>query len=153
MSTPVGITVPKMLPITGTWTLPLTAYFFLLSARVSQLRMDSKKSVGNKTSEAEAAGNKPDPLEVAIRSHANYVENVPMALLAAAIVELNGGNRKILNGGLAALLLFRILHVEFGMRGVNARGPGRVIGHAGTAGFLGGMSAYAAYLVKGYWGF
>lgn len=81
------------------------------------------------------------------------MEYVPLALLGAAIVELNGGNRKILNGGLAALLLFRIMHVELGMHGANANGPGRLIGHLGTAGFLGGMSAYAAYLVKGYWGF
>lgn len=119
---------------------------------MSLLRVDSKKFIGNKT-DAEVAGKKPDPLEVAIRSHANYIENVPMALLAAAIVELNGGNRKILNAGLAALLLFRILHVEFGLRGLHANGPGRLIGHVGTAGFLGGMSAYAVYLVKGYWGF
>ncbi len=81
------------------------------------------------------------------------MENIPLALLTAAIVELNGGNRKVLNGGLAALLLFRILHVEFGLRSAEANAPGRLIGHFGTVGFLGGMSAYAAYLVKGYWGY
>ncbi len=117
------------------------------------MRVDKKRSIGSKPSEVDTEGNKPDPLEVAIRSHANFVEYVPMSLMAAAIVELNGGNRKILNGGLAALLLFRILHVEFGMRATDANSPGRVIGHAGTAGFMIGMSAYAAYLVKGYWGF
>ena len=76
-----------------------------------------------------------------------------MALLVAAIVELNGGNRKVLSSGLAALLLFRILHVEYGIRSRDANAPGRLIGHLGTAGFLGGMSAYAVYLVKGYWGY
>lgn len=138
--------------ITGTWSLPFTAYLFLLSARVSKLRVDNKKWIGSKTSEANNASNQVDPLEVAVRSHNNYLENVPLALLLAAIVELNGGNRKVLNGGLAALLVFRILHVEFGLRSDEARAPGRLIGHLGTSGFLGGMSAYAAYLVKGYWG-
>jgi uncharacterized membrane protein YecN with MAPEG domain len=109
--------------------------------------------IGNKISASSAPGNQADILEVAVRSHSNFVENIPLALLGAAIVELNGGNRKILNGGLAALLLFRILHVEFGLRSDDANSPGRLIGHIGTAGFLGGMSAYAAYLVKGYWGF
>ena len=110
--------------------------------------------IGSKSSEAaDTASNEIDPLEIAVRSHSNYVENIPMALLAAAIVELNGGNRKLLSGGLAALLLFRILHVEFGMRSPQANAPGRLIGHLGTAGFLGGMSAYATYLVKGYWGY
>jgi hypothetical protein len=59
----------------------------------------------------------------------------------------------VLSGGLAALLLFRIIHVELGLRGDNAMAPGRLTGHAGTLGFLAGMSAYAVYLVKGYWGY
>lgn len=116
-------------------------------------RVEHNKLIGDKASEAKSESNGVDPLEVAVRSHANFVENVPLALLGAAIVELNGGNRKILNGGLAALLLFRILHVEFGMRGADTAAPGRLTGHVGTLSFLGGMSAYAAYLVKGYWGF
>lgn len=153
MSVPIGITVPKMLPITGTWTLPFTAYLFLLTARVSRQRIESNKLFGNSTSETHAPGSQADPLEVAVRSHGNFLETVPLALFAAAIVELNGGNRKVLNGGLAALLLFRILHVEFGLRGAHGDAPGRVTGYLGTLGFLGGMSAYAAYLVKGYWGY
>lgn len=142
-----------MIAITGTWTLPFTAYLFLLSARVSKLRIDNKKLIGSKISESNTASKEVDPLEVAVRSHSNFVENLPLALLGAAIVELNGGNRKILNGGLAALLLFRIMHVEFGMYGADVNAPGRLFGHIGTIGFLGGMSTYAAYLVKGYWGF
>jgi uncharacterized protein len=137
----------------GTWTLPFTAYLFLLSARVSKLRIDNKQLMGNKISRPNAPSDEVDPLEVATRCHANYLENIPIALMTAAIVELNGGNRKIINGGLAALLLFRILHVEFGMRAADTNGPGRVIGHLGTAITLNGMAAYAVYLVKGYWGY
>jgi uncharacterized membrane protein YecN with MAPEG domain len=137
----------------GTWALPFTAYAFLLSARVSKVRMDHKQLMGNKITQESSQSNEVDPLEVATRCHANFLENVPLALMTAAIVELNGGNRKVINGGLAALLLFRILHVEFGMRAADTNGPGRDIGHVGTAGVWLGMAAYAAYLVKGYWGY
>lgn len=94
----------------------------------------------------------PDPLHLAIRSHANFVENVPLAMILAVIVELNGGSRKVLNYSMAALMAFRLAHVEFGMYGKNTLGRGRVIGHSGTQAWLVGMAAYGAYLVKGYWG-
>lgn len=90
---------------------------------------------------------------MATRCHQNFVENVPYALLLAGVVELNGGDRKTLNGALAALLLVRILHVEFGLRGPKNMAVGRPIGYFGTQGFIAGMAGYAAYLVKGYWGF
>jgi len=77
---------------------------------------------------------------------------VPLALLLASIVELNGGNRKVLNGSLGALLLLRILHVELGLMGPGSMSNGHPIGYFGTLGFIGGMAGYAAYLVKGYWG-
>lgn len=137
--------------VAGTFAVPFTAYLFLLSARVSRLRVEHKAYLGDKTSEVTKEGT--CPLQVAVRSHANYMENVPYAMILAGVVELNGGNRKVLTGSLAALLLFRILHVELGLRGDNANGLPRLIGHVGTAGFLAGMSTYALYLVKGYWGF
>ena len=98
-----------------------------------------------------------DPVFLASRCHTNFTENVPLALFTGAVVEMNGGNRKVLTGGLAALLLFRILHVEFGIRtkdgrGNQSMGPGRIVGHFGTLGFVLGMAGYAGWLVKGYWG-
>ena len=166
MSVPIGITVPKMLrefspsqlsinkltaaAVAGTFAVPFTAYLFLLSARVSRIRVDNKAYLGEKTADAGPDG--VCPLQVAVRSHANYIENIPYALILAGIVELNGGNRKVLTGSLAALLVFRILHVELGLRGKDAAARPRLIGHLGTAGFLAGMSGYALYLVKGYWG-
>lgn len=117
--------------------------------------MNSNKWLGNQSTEPKIAGDKdgPDPLEVAVRCLGNYVENIPMALMIAAIVELNGGHRRILNGGLAALFISRLIHVECGMLFPNTCGIGRPIGYFGTTGFLASMSTYAAYLVKGYWGF
>lgn len=87
------------------------------------------------------------------RCHQNFIENVPLALLLAGVVELNGGSRKALNAGLGALLVCRILHVEFGLKAPGNNGFGRAVGFFGTEVYLIGMAGYAAYLVKGYWGF
>jgi uncharacterized membrane protein YecN with MAPEG domain len=52
-----------------------------------------------------------DPLYVAIRAHANYVETVPMGLLLALVAELNGANRKCLAWALGVLWGLRVMHV------------------------------------------
>ena len=52
-----------------------------------------------------------DPLFVATHSHANFVENVPMALMLAGLAELNGGDRRVIGTALAGLLVLRIAHV------------------------------------------
>lgn len=119
--------------------------------------------VGTDTSKAKAkSDSKPksnhspaaeQALIVNARCHANFVENVPIALLMAAIVEMNGGDKQVLTGALGALFCFRIAHVEFGLRQEASMGWGRSIGYFGTLGFVLGMSLYAASLVKGYWGF
>ena len=95
---------------------------------------------------ATAGSGDSDPLLVARRCHGNFIENVPLALLMGAIVEMNGGDRRVLSGSFAALLLFRIFHVELGLRGEKATAPGRIIGHLGTLSFTMGMAGYAAYL-------
>ncbi|KAL8664402.1 MAG: hypothetical protein Q9202_003092 [Teloschistes flavicans] len=139
-----------MLPVTGTWTLPFTAYLLFLSNRVVYQRIKNKKYLGDKLS-AQAA--EPDQLFVENRCHQNFLENVPLAFTLAAIAELNGADRTILNYAFAALFALRIGHVELGIRSKDALGPGRLMGLLGSQAFLGGMAAYAAYLVKGYWGY
>jgi uncharacterized membrane protein YecN with MAPEG domain len=95
-----------------------------------------------------------DQLTLYSRCHQNSVENVPIALVFAAIAELNGGNKKILNYSLAALFALRVMHSEFGLLGKNdALGFGRPLGYFGTAGWTAAMAGYATYLVKGYWGY
>lgn len=54
---------------------------------------------------------------------------------------------------MATLLVLRIVHVEFGLKGENAMGWGRPTGYFGTQGFLAAMAVYSTYLVKGYWGY
>jgi len=152
MSTAVGITVPKMLPITGTFALPFTAYFIFLSGRVVKQRLNDEHFIGNDSSKTPEQ-KKYNPLVIATRCHENFAENVPLAFLLAAVAELNGANRKVLTGALGALLTLRVLHAEFGLRGPDAMSAGRPIGYFGTLGVLGGLAGYAAFLVKGYWGF
>ncbi|KAI1617310.1 membrane-associated, eicosanoid/glutathione metabolism protein [Exophiala viscosa] len=146
MSVPVGITVPKLFPVTGAFAPAFAAYYLYLNLQVSAVRSHKETYLGSK-------GDDDQKLLVADRSHGNFVENVPMALLVAAIAEANGGNRRTITGSLAALLLFRIVHVELGLKSQGSLGWGRPIGYFGTLGFVAGMSGYAAYLVKSYWGF
>ena len=122
----------------------------MLAIRVSLHRIDTKTSIGDKPSASEKAESK--DLLVASRAHANFTENVPLAILLGAIVEMNGGNRRALTAGFVALLLARIAHVEFGLRMEHANGKGRKIGHLTTLTFVTGMAGYAAWLVRGYWG-
>lgn len=165
----VGITVPKLLPVTGTFApgqtpffpqpsrCPLltivpafAAYFVLLNLRISVVRQSTKTFIGGDSKETSkpATG-----LLVASRSQANFVENVPLALLVASFAEINGGDRRVLTASLAALLFFRIVHVEFGLKAKDSLGWGRPVGYLGTQGLIVGLSAYAAWLVKSYWGF
>ena len=87
------------------------------------------------------------------RAHTNFIENVPLGLTLSAVAELNGANRKVLNYAMATLFVLRVLHAEVGIKGKGAMGWGRPIGYFGSQGFLAGMAAYGAYLVKGYWGY
>ncbi len=94
-----------------------------------------------------------DPLYLDKRAHNNFLENVPLAFVLAAVAELNGGNRKVINIAMGVLLALRVAHVEMGIKGKDTVGPGRPIGYFGTQACIGGLAAYGAYLVKGYWGF
>ena len=49
-------------------------------------------------------------LATAIRRHANFLENVPLALILMGIVEINGGNTVLLHVLGALLVLARIAH-------------------------------------------
>lgn len=109
-------------------------------------RIQSEQFVESKSSDAPD-----DKLAAAVRAQVNFTENVPLALLLAAFVELNGGSRKALTYALSALTVFRIVHAEFGIMGKGHIGNGRPIGFFGTQGVVVGLAAYAGYLVQGYW--
>ncbi|KAI9881101.1 MAG: hypothetical protein M1830_008259 [Pleopsidium flavum] len=148
-----GVPVPKMLPVTGTWTLPFAAYLLVLSNRVVMNRINNKKYLGDSLDSSSDPSSGADPLLLTTRAHANFLENVPLAFIMVAVAELNGGNRKALNIAMGVLLAMRIAHVEVGLKGKDTVGPGRPFAYFGSQAFLGGLAAYGAYLVKGYWGF
>ncbi|KAF3223702.1 hypothetical protein TWF679_000139 [Orbilia oligospora] len=142
-------------PITALALPIFTSYYSLLAYRVISTRVGSGVFVGDK-SKAEGKGHAqdtPDPLTIATRSHANFAENVPLALTITALAEINGADRNVLLSALGTLFLLRVGHVEFGLRRPAALGPGRIIGFLGTLGYLVGMSGYVAWLTKGYWGY
>ncbi|KAG4429566.1 hypothetical protein IFR05_014957 [Cadophora sp. M221] len=156
MST-VGIAVPKLLPIAGTWAAPFTLYNIFLSNRIFSQRIKTEVYFGDKdTSTSTSTTTKYSPLELASHSHTNFLENVPLAFILLIIAELNGGNRKALHYTMASLLALRIAHAEAGLMvkgNFGDGGVGRPIGYVGSLGVLGGLAAYAGMLVKGYWGF
>ncbi|MCJ1274301.1 hypothetical protein MMC21_002096 [Puttea exsequens] len=154
MSSPlrVGVPVLKMLPITGTWAVPFTAYLIYLSNRVVFRRLSDEKYVGDRSDKA-STDDARDPLLLETRAHNNFLENVPFAFALVTIAELNGANRKILNYAMATLFVLRIAHVELGLRGNEAMGYGRPVGYYGTQGFLAAMAGYCGWLSKDYWGY
>lgn len=122
---------------------------------MTALRIKHKHFVGDDVPGDQAAhADSHHALKLSSRCHANFLENVPIAILIATIAELNGANKKALNYGLAVLLFLRVMHVEMGLLGAsNAVGIGRPIGYFGTQAWLAGFATYSTYLVKGYWGY
>ena len=121
-------------------------------------RVNSNKYLGHQTDGAvkDKSASTPsgyDPLLLLTRCHANFIENVPLCFTLAGIAELNGGNSTYLNYAMAALLVFRVAHVEFGLKRPKSLGIGRPIGYFGTSLWQVFMSMYCAYLVKGYYGY
>jgi len=72
-----------------------------LGVRVSQIRLKRKVSLGH----GEVPG-----LEARIRSHANFNEYVPIALILMLLIELNVGQSRWLWGLGALLVAARVLH-------------------------------------------
>ncbi|KAF2252525.1 hypothetical protein BU26DRAFT_421944 [Trematosphaeria pertusa] len=135
-------------PATATWAAPFAAYYLFLQNRVVYHRLKTEKYMGDTANAAE--GTK-DPLYVATRAQLNFIENVPIAFLVALLAELNGANRKYISYGLAALLAFRVSHVELGMMKKDSIGLGRPAGYYGTQAVIASLAGYVAYLVKDYW--
>ena len=106
--------------------------FFVLTMRVSQVRIASKVSMGD-------GG---DPLLLArIRAHANFAEFVPLCLILLGLVE-HYAERNLWLGGLGiALVIARILH-PIGMAMPSPNAP-RAIGAMLTAVVLIALSVWA----------
>ncbi|KAK7529972.1 membrane-associated, eicosanoid/glutathione metabolism protein [Phyllosticta citribraziliensis] len=160
-------------PVTAAWSAPFVVYLALLSNRIVWQRIKGKTYMGDRSSKAPSTST-PSPLSsdastptphapendalfIATRSHANFLENVPLALTLAALAELNGAiSRRVLHGALATLLALRIAHVELGLRshfrGRRSAGLGRALGYYGTQVWLLAVAGWGAWGVRGVWG-
>ena len=94
-----------VLPITLTFAGAAAILHIWLAARVSRLRAAHKVSIGDGGNEA---------LVRRMRAHANYGENMPIVLIMIGLIELAGGDARILWGAGIIFILSRILH-GFGM--------------------------------------
>ena len=121
-----------ILPITLTLAGAAAILHIWLAARVSRLRRLFKIGVGDGGNEA---------LLRRIRAHGNYVENMPIFLILTGLLELAGGDRRILWATGIAFILARIVHV-FGMDHP-ARVRLRIIGMAASTLVLLGLAIWA----------
>jgi uncharacterized membrane protein YecN with MAPEG domain len=102
---PEGAQSLMILPITLTIAGAAAILLIWLAARVSRLRRPLKIGLGDGGNEA---------LLRRIRAHANYAENMPIFLILLGLLELAGGDRRILWAAAIAFILARMAHV-FGM--------------------------------------
>ena len=111
-----------MLPITALYAGILGLLIIVLGFQVGAARLRTGISILHG-----------DDMELAtvIRRHANFTENVPLALVLLGALELNGAGAGLLHGLGAALVLCRIAH-PLGLRHDDMRTPLRGIGAGGT---------------------
>lgn len=127
-----------ILPITLTLAGAAAILHIWLASRVSRVRRQYKIGIGDGGNEA---------LVRRMRAHANYAENMPIVLILIGLIELAGGDARILWAAGIAFILARIAHA-FGM---DRPSPSRLrmIGMGGNALVLVGLAGWAlsfAYL-------
>jgi uncharacterized membrane protein YecN with MAPEG domain len=121
-----------MVPIVTPLYAALAALLLLfLTFRVIGLRRSKQVAFGD--------GGVPE-LVHAIRTHGNFVEYVPFALLLILLIELTGGARGTVHGLGATLIVARVFHI-WGVLPVNGPFFGRVIGVVLTVGVILGGAA------------
>lgn len=114
------------------WTGLNIVLFMYLTIRVAQARTKYKISLGD--------GGNPDMLK-AIRTHANYVEYAPFALLGLFLLAAIGAGASVVHGLGAAFLFARVAHLLGLGMGVWPQGRGvgatlTLLVLVATAGFL-----------------
>lgn len=120
-----------MLTITGLYAALLFVLLLILSYRVTMLRREERVGIG--------IGSK--KMHRAIRAHANFVENVPFALILLAALEMDGSSNMLLHVCGTTLLGARILH-GYGLSMNSGVSLGR---------FLGTMLTWLSMLIMSCW--
>ena len=116
------------LPITSALAGAAAIFLVLLSLPVALRRRSTKLSFGDGGEEA---------FNRKIRAQANFIEYVPLAIIAIGLVEMGGASQPMVCGLAAALATARVLHA-FGLW------SGVLIGRA-----LGAMLTFGVLLVAG----
>lgn len=111
-----------LVPITAIYVALLALVGVALQQLVGRERLRSGISLGAGADEA---------LAVAMRRQANFVEQVPIALVLLLALELNGASPAWLHGLGATLLFARIIH-PFGLEMANAQRLPRLVGALAT---------------------
>ena len=110
--------------ITGTFLVPFSVLNFAVAANLGRFRQSTGTYLGLDTDSAKNKNfdqkDKPlspkspaaafSPMFVASRIQGNFVENVPIALIFAAVAELNGADPQILKWLLATMMVARVSH-------------------------------------------
>ncbi|KAL3419593.1 hypothetical protein PVAG01_08091 [Phlyctema vagabunda] len=152
-----GLNLTKLVPITSRFALPFGVYYSLLSLRVFAARISTRHYLGINLPEEASNKSKPQQtlldgspypsgLELAVRAHSNFNENVPLAFIFLMAAELNGGDERVLGAVMGLLLTLRILHVEVGLNSPGTAGWGRPVGYLGSLAVLVGLGGYAGWL-------
>ncbi|GAB5590066.1 hypothetical protein Unana1_04966, partial [Umbelopsis nana] len=135
------------LPVTGSWAPLFAGYSAYLTFRVIRARLESKVLIGDGTLEELKCSHegqigdvdqaKCKALRTTMRTQANFVETVPLALVLIAVLESNRANPKAIHALLGTLFVARILHGHFGMLwNSQAMGSGRPLGMLLTNGVI-----------------
>lgn len=91
----------------------------------------------------------PQNMELAqrVRVHQNFLEYVPMILIAMGAIELTGGSSLFLYIVGDLLIIVRIAHA-LGLRHENMAHPGRLVGAGGTALITLAVAGYGVWLAS-----
>jgi uncharacterized membrane protein YecN with MAPEG domain len=110
-------------PITALYAGMLAFIAIVLQQLVGKVRLPTKVSIND--------GGNPT-LAAAMRRQANFIENVPLALILLALVEANGLGVGWLHALGTVLVVSRLVH-PFGIHPQVMQKPARLLGALGTA--------------------
>lgn len=125
------------LQLTALYALPLTLLFVTLGSRVAMTRIRKKIGVGF---------NDDKELMQIAGAHNNAAENIPLALLLLAMLELQDGPAMLIHGCGIILVIARFAHA-YGVSRIAGLSPGRRYGIIATwflMLFMAGANAYLA---------
>ena len=129
----------QLVPITALYTSLCAILIIGLAFNVVRQRRANKVGIGDKDVE---------PLALAVRSHGNAIEYIPIALFLILVLELNGAQAPLLHGLGSALIVARVMH-GWGLSHSRGASFGRVYGTVVTWIVILGAAAANLYMPIG----